>query len=89
MGPDLKDKRWIILKGVLFAFLAVLSGYLQIISDLPLWHETLLLVVCVWASCRFYYFLFHVLHAYVDPDLKSPGILDLASRIARRTRERK
>ena len=81
MGPDLKDKRWIIFKGILFAFLALLSGGLQIISNLPLWQEFLPLLICVWASCRFYYFLFHVLHAYVDPDLKSAGLLDLAKRI--------
>ena len=84
MGPDLTDKRWIILKGILFAFLAILSGTLQIIASLPLWQEALLLVTCIWAACRFYYFLFHVLHAYVDPDLESAGILDLVSRLIRK-----
>lgn len=87
MGPDLKDKRWIVFKGVLFAFLALLSGILQIISHLPLWQESLLLLICVWAACRFYYFLFHVLHAYVDPDLKSAGILDLTKRISQKPRK--
>jgi hypothetical protein len=87
MGPDLKDKRWIVLKGILFAFLALLSGGLQIASDLPLWQEALLLLICVWAACRFYYFLFHVLHAYVDPTLPSAGILDLVKRI--RPKDRK
>jgi len=89
MGPDLKSKRWIVLKGLLFAFLALLSGSLQIIALLPWWQETLLLLICVWASCRFYYFLFHVLHAYVDPGLKSAGFLDLAKRISGRSRDRK
>lgn len=86
MGPDLKDKRWIVLKGILFAFLALLSGSLQIISYLPLRQEAVLLLICVWASCRFYYFLFHVLHAYVDPTLPSAGILDLVKRIIQRAR---
>ena len=86
MGPDLKDKRWIVLKGFLFAFLALLSGALQIIAVLPLWQETLLLLTCVWASCRFYYFLFHVLHAYVDPSLESAGILDLVLRLFKKGR---
>jgi hypothetical protein len=85
MGPNLKSKRWIITKGILFAFLALLSGTLQIISSLPWWQETLLLLICVWAACRFYYFLFHVLHAYVDPNLKSPGLLDLLKRIAKKS----
>lgn len=83
MGPDLKGKRWIVFKGILFAFLALLSGTLQIIANLPLWQEVLLLLICVWASCRFYYFLFHVLHAYIDPNLKSSGVLDLLERLRR------
>ena len=84
MGPDLTDKRWIIAKGVLFAFLAILSAALQLLVEFPLWQEATLLLTCVWSSCRFYYFLFHVLHAYVDPDLKSAGILDLLRKLRAR-----
>lgn len=84
MGPDLTDKRWIVAKGILFAVLALLAGGLQIALDLLWWQEMLLLLVCVWASCRFYYFLFHVLHAYVDPGLASAGVLDLLVKICRR-----
>ncbi len=89
MGPDLTDKRWIIAKGILFAFLAILSAALQLLADLPLWQETTVLLICVWSSCRFYYFLFHVLHAYVDPDLKSAGILDLMKRLSRNSSGKK
>ena len=89
MGPDLKDKRWIIFKGILFAFLALLSGTLQLTCNFPLWQEALLLVICVWASCRFYYFLFHVLHAYVSPGLKSAGVLDLVMRFVKTSRRKK
>ncbi|RYZ77979.1 MAG: hypothetical protein EOP06_29920 [Proteobacteria bacterium] len=84
MGPDLTDKRWIIVKGILFAFLALLSGGLQLAVDLPVWQEALLLFICVWASCRFYYFLFHCLHAYVDPELRSAGVTDLLGRLWKR-----
>lgn len=84
MGPDLKDKRWIVAKGLLFGLLAVLAGGLQLAADFPLWQEALLLVICVWASCRFYYFLFHCLHAYVDPALASAGVLDLLMALWRR-----
>jgi hypothetical protein len=35
------------------------------------------LAICVWAACRFYYFLFHVLHAYVDPSFPTAGVMDL------------
>lgn len=84
MGPDLTNKRWIVAKGILFAFLALLAGTLQLLADFPLWQETGLLLICIWASCRFYYFLFHCLQAYVDPDLKSAGVLDLLGRLWRK-----
>ena len=84
MGPDLTDKRWIIAKGILFAVLAVLSAALQLLVEFPIWQEATLLLICVWSSCRFYYFLFYVLHAYVDPDLKSAGILDLLRKLLAR-----
>ncbi len=84
MGPDLTDKRWIVVKGILFAFLAILAGGLQLLADLPLWQETTLLLICIWASCRFYYFLFHCLQAYVDPGLKSAGVMDLLGKLWRR-----
>ncbi len=84
MGPDLTDKRWIVAKGILFSILALLAGIMQLAADLPVWQEVVLLCVCVWASCRFYYFLFHCLHAYVDPGMRSAGILDLLGKMWRR-----
>ena len=87
MGPDLTDKRWIVVKGILFAFLALLAGALQLLADLPIWQEAALLFTCVWASCRFYYFLFHCLQAYVDPDLKSAGVVDLLGKLRRKRRK--
>ena len=38
-----------------------------------------LLAVLVWASCRFYYFLFYVLETYVDPRLRYAGLRSLAA----------
>ncbi len=87
MGPDLKDKRWIVFKGILFAVLSVLAAGVQLAFDFPEWQEAALLLVCVWASCRFYYFLFHVLHSYVDPELKSAGVMDLIGNIIRRRKD--
>ncbi|MEO5913612.1 MAG: hypothetical protein ABIS50_05235 [Luteolibacter sp.] len=84
MGPDLTDKRWIVAKGILFAVLALLAGSLQLLADLPLWQETGLLLICIWASCRFYYFLFHCLGAYVDPGLKSAGVMDLLGKLRKK-----
>lgn len=81
MGPDLTDKRWIVAKGILFAVLALFAGGLQILTEESLWQETVMLVICVWASCRFYYFLFHCLQNYVDPGLKSAGVMDLMGKL--------
>jgi hypothetical protein len=86
MGPDLTSKRWIVAKGILFAFLAALSGGLIVFIEFPALHRAILLGICVWASCRFYYFLFHVLHAYVDPTLPSAGVMDLLKHLMKRRR---
>ncbi len=88
MGPDLTSKRWIVVKGLLFALLVPLSGIpLVFAGDQAIGIRALLLLVCIWASCRFYYFLFHVLHAYVDPTLPSAGVMDLLATILRRWRK--
>ena len=86
MGPDLTSKRWIVAKGILFAFLAALSGGLIVFVELPAPHRAILLGCCVWAACRFYYFLFHVLHAYVDPTLPSAGVMDLVKHLFKKRR---
>jgi hypothetical protein len=86
MGPDLTSKRWIVAKGILFAFLAALSGALIVFVEFPALQRSILLSVCVWAACRFYYFLFHVLHAYVDPTMPSAGVMDLVKHLMNRRR---
>lgn len=86
MGPDLQSKRWIIVKGVLFLVMAIMAGALVLLLDVS-WPQRLpLLLICIWASCRFYYFFFHVLHAYVDPSLPSAGVIDLIKRALRSRR---
>ena len=77
MGPNLTSKRWIVAKGILFALLAGLAGAQVIFLEMAKWQRGLLLAICLWAACRFYYFLFHVLHAYVDPSIPSAGVMDL------------
>lgn len=37
----------------------------------------LLLLICIWAFSRFYYFAFYVLHHYADPDFRYAGLWDL------------
>lgn len=73
---DLKSKKWIIAKGVMFAGVAVAAAAL-IFVEMPSVKLAVLLTMLVWASCRFYYFLFYVLEHYVDRTLRYAGLLDL------------
>lgn len=80
---DLKSKRWIVAKGVMFLAIAVITAAL-ILSEAPSLQLAALLVLLVWASCRFYYFLFYVLEHYVDPTMRYAGLFDLLMGMKRR-----
>lgn len=83
--PDLKSKRLIVAKGVLFLCIAVVA-FLLLLLESPLPRTAVLASVLVWASCRFYYFLFYVLEKYVDPTLRYAGILALLRAVVARGR---
>ena len=70
---DLKDPRLIYLKGALFVVGATVAGALLFLG-LPTWRTALLLGVCVWCSCRAYYFAFYVIERYVDPGYRFAGL---------------
>lgn len=82
---DIKSKSLIVVKGILFLVIVlVTSAALFALSPEPL--TALLILLLIWASARFYYFLFYVLEKYVDPSLKYSGIPDLLRHIASRRR---
>ena len=83
---DLKSKKWIVAKGVMFLSIAVLTAAL-IILEMPSVRVASYLVLLVWASCRFYYFLFYVLEHYVDPTMRYAGLWDLMLGMKRRRRQ--
>jgi len=74
---DLKSGLLIRLKGILFLLLGLISGGI-LLSNALTWSNVLLLAICIWAFCRFYYFAFYVLHHYVDPSFTYTGLIDLA-----------
>jgi len=80
---DLKSKGWIIAKGVMFCVIAFATACLLLL-DRPSFRTAALLVVLVWASCRFYYFLFYVLEKYLDPSLRYAGLIALVGTVWRR-----
>ncbi len=73
---DIKNPKLLKLKGVLFLLLSLFSGGLLICFS-PDWVTVVLLLIAVWAACRFYYFAFYVLHHYADSNFKYSGLWDL------------
>ena len=67
------DARWIKVKGALFLFLGLLAGGL-LLAERVSWIDAVLLLICVWAFCRAYYFAFYVIEHYVDPGYKFSGL---------------
>lgn len=72
---DLQNPVLIVIKGVLFSVTALLAAGLLLLES-PTLRTAALLSVCIWASCRFYYFLFDVMRRYVDPQFRFRGITD-------------
>jgi hypothetical protein len=73
---DLKSTKWIVAKGFMFAGIALATAAL-IFIEMPSLKVAVLLALLVWASCRFYYFLFYVLQHYVDRTMRYAGLFDL------------
>lgn len=70
---DLTSATAIKAKGILFVVLGLLSGVLLWLEH-PTWRTAMLLIVCVWAFCRAYYFAFYVIEKYLDPQFKFAGL---------------
>lgn len=84
---DLKSKRLIVLKGILFLGIIIGAATL-VLLERPTLQVAVLLAVLVWASARFYYFLFYVLEKYVDPTRRYAGIIALLTALTRRRGEK-
>lgn len=82
---DLSSRGLIVAKGLTFLVLAGVTAALLLL-EAPSLRVAALLALLVWASCRFYYFLFYVLQHYVDPGLRYAGLLALLRQLRRRDR---
>lgn len=80
---DLKSKPLIVLKGFLFLVIILTTSVSLYILNTD-WLTALLIVLLIWSSARFYYFLFYVLEKYVDPTLKYAGLGDMLKQLLRR-----
>ena len=85
---DITSKKVIVLKGILFLLIVIGSSMVILIKQ-PTLMAVLALCALIWASARFYYFLFYVLERYVDPSLRYSGLLALLSALLQRRNSRK
>ena len=74
---DLTNPGIIKLKGILFLLIGVMSAALLILEE-PTLKVGVLLAICVWCFCRFYYFAFYVIEHYVDGSYKFSGLWSFA-----------
>jgi hypothetical protein len=83
---DLTSYRSMKIKAALFAAIGLFSGCLLWIS-IPTFKSAVLLILCVWAFCRLYYFAFYVIERYIDPGFRFSGVID-ALRYLSRSKEK-
>jgi hypothetical protein len=75
LNRDIQSKRLLHLKGFLFLLLGLLAAG-TLLFESQNFRTLLLLLITIWAFCRFYYYLFYVLEKYIGRDQKYAGVLD-------------
>ena len=83
LTQDLTSTKWIYAKGFLFLLITLISAALIIIQT-QRWDIVALLLICLWASCRTYYFAFYVIQHYVDPHYRFSGLFDFTIYLLKR-----
>ena len=86
LTQDLTSSKWIYTKGFLLLLISLISATL-ILIQVPRWDILALLLICLWASCRSYYFAFYVIQNYVDPDYRFSGLFDFTRYLLNRNPE--
>ena len=84
---DLKSPNWIIFKGLLFLLLGIIAASFLIFLTAR-WDVLILLLISIWAFCRFYYFAFYVIQNYVDSDYKFDGLYSVVIYLIQRAKKR-
>lgn len=72
MLKDLENTKLIHLKGWLFLLIGILTALLLVLDNYKI---ALLLFICIWSFCRFYYYAFYVIEKYIDSQFKYSGLL--------------
>ncbi|OIO68046.1 MAG: hypothetical protein CO186_10800 [Zetaproteobacteria bacterium CG_4_9_14_3_um_filter_49_83] len=82
---DLKQPWQMHLNGGLFLLLLLMSAWL-ILIQIPSWLNAALLLLVIWTSARFYYYLFYVIQKYIDPSIRFAGVFDAIKYLLGRNR---
>lgn len=72
---DIRSRRWLITKGLLFLLLSLSTSAVLLHENWSL-QNLALLVIAIWAACRSYYFLFYVLEKYAGREQRYAGVWD-------------
>jgi hypothetical protein len=72
---DITSKWLLHAKGFMFLIAGLIAAGL-ILAGSPNLRTLVLLIITIWAFCRFYYYLFYVLERYVGKETRYAGILD-------------
>jgi len=84
---NLTSFKWILIKGGLFLVLGLMAGAL-LVAQQPTLYVGLLLIIAIWAFCRFYYFAFYVIEHYLDPNYRFAGLVSFGRYLIRREQQR-
>jgi len=82
LSKNIESKPLLHAKGWLFLALGLL-GATGLLLEAPSLRTAVLLGITLWAFCRFYYFLFHVLEHYAGRQRPYAGLLDALKYIIR------
>jgi uncharacterized RDD family membrane protein YckC len=80
---DITSPRVLKLKAALFLVVGTLAGALLLAPAFS-WQGLGLLLLCIWAFARAYYFAFYVMHHYAEPTFKYAGLLSLVRHLCGR-----
>ena len=75
LSSDLKRPWLIHTKAVLFVVLGLGAATLLLL-EVPTVRNAALLLITIWAFCRFYYYLFYVLERYLGREARFAGVFD-------------
>lgn len=87
LSRDLRSPKLIHAKGLLFLVIGLLASGL-LIAQTPALRTAVLLLVTIWAFCRFYYYLFYVLERYLGREKRFAGVWDAVGYLLRRSGQR-